>query len=544
MSHEKEIPEYAMQPAREPKFVEAEAIYHNEKVVQPEKEMKITYQFEEDLLVPDIKPDMREILIMDGDCDFSPEAKKVTPKTDDLLPIMGTVTLQTLYAGEGEDQEPVAVTSKVPYKYQWALNPQTEADAVFSCRVKNLEYMIINERKFRVKITLEFSARLFVLRTFSLFQGLKDEPLEMRTDKIDLTALELTKHDVLTVDEVFQPKDKGNTPQNILKQDFVITENYRQATKEKIVINGFIHCSILYTAEPEEKEDGSGRTICHYNRRIEFTQFIPIEREHREKSWSDVKTYYQNDGLAVSVERDEENPERVGFRIRGEVKTRIELYRQRLLETVSDAYHREKNFACDFFRLEAANRWNSSTGETAIREIASLPEGAKAKEILYCQGKIMQSNCVCEKGRIVVTGKAACSVLWKDAGGDVHVTRHTADFRGSVEIESLQPGQGAVVEPVVRSAWAEMISEKQAEINCSILLLAETFETGEIIRIENPRFVDGACSKQYPMVIVSVEKGDTLWGLAKKYKTTEEDIRKANRLEGEPEIGSRLLMIK
>lgn len=85
------------------------------------------------------------------------QRKKYPPKTDDLLNITGAITIQTIYDSESDDKEPVAITSKVPYKYQWSLNPLDQAEGVFACRVKALEYMIINERKFRVKITLEFS---------------------------------------------------------------------------------------------------------------------------------------------------------------------------------------------------------------------------------------------------------------------------------------------------------------------------------------------------------------------------------------------------
>ena len=107
---------------------------------------------------------MREILLMDAACDIMPAEKKVSPKTDDLLNITGAITIQTIYDSESDDKEPVAITSKVPYKYQWSLNPLDQAEGVFACRVKALEYMIINERKFRVKITLEFSGQLFCER--------------------------------------------------------------------------------------------------------------------------------------------------------------------------------------------------------------------------------------------------------------------------------------------------------------------------------------------------------------------------------------------
>ena len=81
-------------------------------------------------------------------------------------------------------------------------------------------------------------------------------------------------------------------------------------------------------------------------------------------------------------------------------------------------------------------------------------------------------------------------------------------------------------------------------IYCTIQLCVDTFEESEIVFLENPFFVDKVKGKVYPMVIVSVQPGETLWTLAKRYRTTEEHIRIANQLEGEAEPGRRLLIVK
>ena len=280
MTYENDIPEYALQPARAPKVIEAEAICDTERITYPAEEQTVVYQFEEDILVPDTKPDMREILLMDASADILPAEKRVSPKTDDLLNITGVITLQTIYNSESEDREPVSITSKVPYKYQWSLNPMEQAEGVFEPGVRNVEYMIVNERKFRVKITLEFTARLFCEKEMQFFEGLKDEPLQMKRESAAMTCLALVKKDEVSVDETFSAKEPGLRPKYILKQDFSVMENYRQITTEKVVINGFVFCSLLYSAEAAGEEEGR-TAICQHNQRIEFTQFVPLEKENR-----------------------------------------------------------------------------------------------------------------------------------------------------------------------------------------------------------------------------------------------------------------------
>lgn len=170
MTHEKDIPEYALQPAKEPKIIPAEAIYHKEKITYPAEEQRMVYQFEEDILVPDIKVDMREILLIDGSAEVSPMEKRLTPKIDDTLNLTGTVAVQTLYSPEGAGREPVSINSKIPYKYQWNLSPAEPVQGRFSCHIKKLESMMINERKFRVKVSLEFIAQMVCEKEFSFLR--------------------------------------------------------------------------------------------------------------------------------------------------------------------------------------------------------------------------------------------------------------------------------------------------------------------------------------------------------------------------------------
>ena len=97
---------------------------------------------------------------------------------------------------------------------------------------------------------------------------------------------------------------------------------------------------------------------------------------------------------------------------------------------------------------------------------------------------------------------------------------------------------------MVKSAWVELINEKQIEINCTVSLCAALYDDNEMTLLTQPCFMEKSAEKEYPMVIVTLKKEETLWDLAKRYKTTQDHIRDANQLEEEPAAGKRLLIIK
>ena len=541
MTYEKDIPEYAMQPAKAPKVIPAEAVYHTQTLMCPAEEQTVIYRFEEDILVPDTKADMRQILLMDAHCDISPSEKKVSPKTDDLLNLTGIITIQTLYAAEGESQLPVSIISKVPYKYQWSLNPSNQGEGVFSCCVKNLDYMIVNERKFQVKITLEFTGRLFCKQEFRFFDGLKDETLETRKEQVQMSCLELVKQDTVSVNETFKGRDSSVVPQQILKQDFTIAENYLQVTTDKVVINGFIFCSLLYCGE---KEDDGVQAVCQHEQRIEFTQFIPIDKDHRGKTWNTVKTFFEGKNLEAEICREEEEPSAVSFRVKGDVSVRAELYGLYSREVAVDAYHREKNFQCSFTRKKVSGAMERAVSEVQIREMVPLPEGAKGAAAIYCMGTPLDCEGGCGNGKITAEGSVLCDILWKDQEENFHSIKRNLDFRSTLDSDSAGNRKQAVFTAQVKSATAELIGEKQIEVICTVFVQAEIYEDCEIIMLEQPCFSEKTGEKEYPMVIVTLKKGETIWDLAKRYRTTEAHIRTANRLETAPEAGTRLLVTR
>ena len=279
MTYEKDIPDYAMVPAREIEEkvivpVTGNAVYTPVQVTNITEKPKTVITIEEDILVPDTKPDLREILLIDGNPRLSSREIDCINKTDDYIGISGEVELQTLYVPENrETAGPViAVQTRVPFKERWHTDIAPGATLIMDCRTEKIEYMVINERKYRVKISLAIMARECVDRKIDIFEGINGEEIQMLKERVEITSIALRKKDTLTISENLEIKEDGN-PESILKQNINVVENYKQITAEKVVINGFIFVNLLYTVSGDSPWD----CIRQAQERVEFTQFIPIK---------------------------------------------------------------------------------------------------------------------------------------------------------------------------------------------------------------------------------------------------------------------------
>jgi len=545
MTYEAGIPEYAMQLAKAPQVSPAAAIYHTEKMSYPGEKRTTIYQFEEDILVPDTKADMRDILLMDAYCDVLPTEKKLLPKTDDLVNLTGMITIQTVYqpeeSSENKQKLPVAITSKLPYKFQWRLDPETPGEGVFQCKVKSLEHMVINERKFRVKVTLVFSVQFFYQREIPFFHGLKDDTLEMKSEVLPLICLALVKKDKTTIDEQFHVRETERLPEQILMQSFTIAENYRQVTTEKVVINGFIYVTLLYQTKEDHDHEAM---VWEHRQRVEFTQFVPIEKEHRGKKWSAVKPSFSAETLTVVIEQGEEENATPAFRIKGDIETRIELYEQKSQEMVVDAYHREKTFCCRFDETTFLNLSDGAIVEYSGREVVNLPDGRKAVETTACDCKVVSCDCKVDGGKIIVEGEVDSKSLWKDGEGNFWVASQLSAFYTNVDLDRAGKETFVRCTPMVKHCVVTLINEKQLELNYTLLLQCESYEELKLTLLEEPGFTTGTAEREFPMAVTVLKAGESLWDLAKRYRTTEKQIRDVNRLTEEPKPGKKLLMMK
>lgn len=537
MTHEKEIPAYAMQPARAPQIAPCKAVYHKAHMTVPLERQTITYQFEEDILVPDIKDDMAEILLMEADCDLMPAEKNLLPKTDDLLNFTGTVTVQTLYRTDKDTSLPVSITSKVPYKYQWNLHCTSPAEGHFRCSVRDLEHMIINERKFRIKVTLEFSGCLYEGKELSFFEALEGESLEMKTRETGLHCLAAIIKEETDVETRLESIELKTRPGDILWQHYTVTENYRQVTTEKIVLNGFVYVDLLYVTLNEEGEN----SLCHRNERVEFTQFMPLGKELKGKKWSLVKAEFQGQDLHTVVENQEEGS--YCFRLKGSIRSCVSLYEEQSQEMVIDAYHLEKDFTCKFQRQRQRNAAFTVGTEVLVRDVVHLPDGSKAETAVCCRCRPVHWKVQLEKNRMILSGSLQSVSLWKD-NEHFHTAKCRHEFLQSIEAEGLEPDMHMDLEVFVRDCRLTFLNERQMELACNLMVIGDGYSEKELVLLEEPAFVEGRPQHSSAMVITSSASGESLWDLAKRHWTTCQRIQQVNRLDGEPAAGQKLLILK
>lgn len=550
MTYENDIPDYALVPAKEMEEraiipITKGAIYSPVQVTNIREKPKTTITIEEDILVPDTKPDLKDILLIDGKSYLSSREVDQIVKSDDYINLSGEIELQTLYSPERQEGNSpiIPIQTRVSFKDQWHTSVSAGATLILDCSIEKIDYMVINERKYRVKISLAIVAREYIDSKVDIFEGLADEEIQVLKETVEISNIALRKKDNLSIREDILPKDDIR-PENILKQDLSIVENYKQSTGDKVVINGFVYVNILFSAYQNDENCMPSHSIFQIQERIEFTQFIPIQQGGQ---WSGCNVFFNDHDLKVKLTQDEEGND--VFRLEGDLLTYVELYKNTEKEIIVDGYHKQKDFVCDFLEENSRTLIGTMASEASVREILSLENcGHELEKILYATAEVVNGESRSEQGKIITEGKILAKIICLASGEDetIFTVKEELPFRVVTAMPQLTGNEIICHKIYIKDLWSEKINSKQLEFNATVLVCGEVMQPTPFRVLTNPAFEESSvCNEPMPMVIYVCKQSDTLWHIAKKFKTSMDSIRQTNCMETDTlSTGQKLLIVK
>ncbi|MCE2603742.1 hypothetical protein LH384_32140, partial [Pseudomonas aeruginosa] len=129
------------------------------------------------------------------------------------------------------------IQSRLPFKTDWQVTASPLSHLVIESKIERIDYSVINERKFRAKITLGLFLKEYAEKELQLFENLRGEQLELLKETVKMSHVALRKEESLEIAEDLKVKEGSPRPIKILKSDINVVENHNQTTSEKMVIN-------------------------------------------------------------------------------------------------------------------------------------------------------------------------------------------------------------------------------------------------------------------------------------------------------------------
>ena len=149
-------------------------------------------------------------------------------------------------------------------------------------------------------------------------------------------------------------------------------------------------------------------------------------------------------------------------------------------------------------------------------------------------------------GRVRVSGELNLNfVLSNTNEDDLTTLERSIPFDFTEEIEGLNTESKVNIEIVPRTQEF-LIDNMDIEVKTDLEVSINSYNLETVSVIDNIQELEDNNENPYSMVIYFVKPGDTLWRIAKKYKSTIKDIVRVNNIENPDslEVGTQLFIPK
>lgn len=489
---------------------------------------------EGDMIVPDSKPDLQEILRCEGKVNL--REKRIT---DDRISFSGDMMVSVLYRAKNGERPLYAMKASLPLEDFLHIDGlEKDMDVTLGAELEHLDCQIINDRKIGVKAVIQMQAEAEKQKHAEIFSGVAGEGIECLKGILRMERDTATLKDRFTVKEDLNLSPSKPEIGEVLWEGMELTEQDMRAMDGKVMVRGNLKISMLYL-----DSEGNMGSI---NEKIPFNGYLEGEGIEPKTELNGRLTIEEGRLTPMADEDGEARQVAVDVTIGAQMNGK-ETVEQEILQ---DAYAPKGTVMLEKETITYPVTVGSGKNQFMVKERIQLENGEmpmlRAEEVW---GEVRLSEARTVADNVEVEGVLTADILY-DCEADeapLCMLRRGIPFGQMMELRGVEEGDEADVSLRLEDIDFQMLSEREGELRATVTMEAvvtrqETAETVTDITVEEE-------TDRQPMagaVIYMVQKGDTLWKIAKRYRTTVNDILAVNDIENPDLIypGQKLLMIK
>ena len=473
-----------------------------------------------DIIVPDSMPDCLKILQVEG--------RAVTESriiTKGKISVRGRVECEILYVPENAGGVR-CISNSIPFAY--SENVAEAEDKMFfetKCDVKHLEFQLANSRKINVKAVVETEGRVTGCREIQFVSTVAGEGAEMRTEKF------VGRNRVICKTVEFDISESIPMPGNaevIVKTCGELKNRDIKIINNKVVAKGEIGMTIMYRAEGENLDVLSAS--------VPFTEILDAEGINDGQQW---EIDYNLKEISARLAENE-----AGKEARCNIAVEVNICSDELLEFegVTDIYGTEKKLVPHREKITLDGYREKASAKIEVREIVKLGEDAPpVSKIFGVWVKPYSAHCNETVSGVKTDGEVQCSVVYISEKEDemVHTEIFNLPFCATVDMQS----RGTLKTEIKPGIAEYTLSGNNIELRIPLEILTECIKSGEEeIVTEVKELEEDQCDRP-AMVLCFVQKGDSVWEIAKRYHSRICDIERINKISGEEIQEGMMLLI-
>ena len=485
------------------------------------------FVLEEDAIIPDIKPDILKPISTSGNvCIYKKEV------SDGKIKLEGNVDVYLIYLADSETDNIRGINTNIDFKEIIECNDALEGMSVNEkVTIKSIECKVLNGRKVNLKVELEAEVTLYANEDLDIVndvQNVQDIQEIRKTVKFNSVV---GSNSTRTYAKETIKIDTGDNFAEILRVDVSIINKDTKMSYNKILAKSDADVKIMYLTEDNR--------IRNVEEKIPIMGFVEMQNI----SEDDIcDTRYTIRNILVKPNSEEEH----SIYVEIELDVSCNAIKEEEIEVLEDLYSPSMNLEFNSRNIITMVNKKNKNDVCEIREKMQIQElaGESIRDIRITPNITSTTT---SRGKIKYDGEIKAEFLIT-SNNQTTVESITKTIPIMYVMDYEEVTENSTIDTNIEIAMQDFVIE-DSEVTLNINLNFEVSQYNQINMnvIEDVNINEEACSENpYSMTIYFVKEGDTLWKIAKKYRSTIDDIVRLNEIEN-PEnidIGMQLFIPK
>lgn len=465
-------------------------------------------QIESDVIVNDVKPDVLNVIATNGVVNIY--KKDVM---DGKIRIDGAINTYIIYMADDKQSQVRSLNTSLDFTQVIDMeNARESMEAQVKVEVKNFDTRILNGRKINVKANLEISINIYSNESFNIVTGVeKINDVQLLKNTQQITSLigngtsKVVAKDTIAI-------DVSDDLVEIMKVNFKIINEETKISYNKVLSKADAMVEIMYLTEDNR--------ICKATTQMPIMGFVEIQNVN-ENSKCEVQNNLNN--LVIKPNHQEGN----SISVEAEIEVVCMAYETKEINMIEDLYSITEELSFTKKDINAVTERNKMNDICIVQENIRMPE--LTGQVLDVQINPSINNTQVRKGKIIYEGNLKLQILFEQ---NTSVNSRTVDLPFNFDVNSEKIDDKSIVETMLEIRQNDfVVRDGTIEMTVGIQFNISEQKNKVLNMIEEVDMEESKDCNTYSMVIYFVKPGDTLWSIAKMFRSTVEDIARVNDIE-------------
>ena len=472
---------------------------------------------EEDFVVPDIKPDILNTIRTNGTvCIYKKEIMDGKVKLD------GCINVYIMYLADDEESSIRSLNTTLEF------SKIIDFDAVKmgmiledKVTLKTIECRVLNGRKVNIKSIMDVELKILSNEEVEFVKGIEEvKDVEVLDNTLRLNSLlgsgftKVYAKDTIVIDSV-------DNLAEIMKVDITIINQETKISYNKVLVKADACVKMLYRTEDNR--------ICSTSNLIPVMGFIDMA-DVSDENLCDVR--YEIKNLLVKPNNVEEH----SIYVEVELEVTCNIYQEKEVSIIEDLYSPTVDLVYKQRRIKAMSQ------KTLIKDLCSIREKQVISQIgnrrIYdvdIKPRILNQTALTNK--IMYEGEIELNFLFdSDNSHKIDAKNVILPFTFNMSYEGIMPSSEIETNIELTLQDFTLMPDESIDIKIDLEFLVNLANNQNINVIQEINIDENRSRERYSLIIYFVKSGDTLWNIAKRFRSTVSNIVAINGIEDENKI--------